>query len=54
VKYGHVPKECGYNKRKQVAKDNDDDDDEAKMPQEDSDGEPLVLMTIILDNYSYS
>jgi len=53
VKYGHVPKDCGYNKRKQVAKDNDDND-EAKMAQEDSDGEPLVLMAIILDDYSYS
>ena len=40
-----MAKNCWYNKGKRVPKDNDDD--EAKMAQEDYDGEPLVLMASI-------
>jgi len=45
--------DCWYNKGKGLAKDNDDDD-EAKMALEDSDGEPLVLMTVVSEDCSDS
>jgi len=45
--WGHIAKDFWYNKGKRVAKDKYDDDDEAKMAQEDSDGEPLVPMATI-------
>jgi len=51
-KWGHFAKDCWFNKGKGVAKDNEDD--EAKMAQEDSDGEPLVLMATISEDCSDS
>ena len=48
-KFGHMAKDCWYNKGKGVAKDNDDDD-EAKMAQEDSDGEPRVFMVAVSED----